>query len=118
MHLNPGGINLSTVPYINVVLVCFAVNSIVICAILLLKRFLPPQIPLYYGLPRSGEQVANSSALITPTLASTAVVVINTLLAILIKEDFLKKTLVLISAIGVFLSVLTTAKILFLVGSF
>ncbi len=83
-----------------------------------LQKSLPPEVPLFYGLPRTEEQLAPSLSLIIPSLASIAIIVVNLLISQFLKDDYLRKVLVLVGVTGVFFATITTLKIIFLVGSF
>lgn len=85
---------------------------------LFLQKSLPPEVPLFYGLPRTEEQLVPSLSLIIPSLASIAIIVVNLLISQFLKDDYLRKVLVLVGVTGVFFATITTLKIIFLVGSF
>lgn len=94
------------------------INLLVILSVLALIGFLPPQVPLFYGLPEGQDQLATSWFLILPATTSLFILVSNLLITPLIKEPFLQKTLVLAGIATAFFSTVTTVKIIFLVGSF
>jgi pilus assembly protein TadC len=87
-------------------------------AYLILKNRLPPEVPLYYGMAEGDLQLAPVHGLLFPSIFALSVIIINSVLALVIKNDFLKHVLVL-TALGItILIVITTAKIMLLVGSF
>jgi len=93
-------------------------SILTILAVLLSQKSLPPQIPLFYGLPEGEEQLTTSFGLIIPGVVSLIVAGINTLISLLLDNQFLQKSLILTSlAISAF-SLVTTLKIILLVGSF
>lgn len=98
------------------------VSSLVISVItivlgLLAQLILPPQIPLYYGLPQTSEQITPSIFIILPSLLSIIITIINTSFSTKIHDIFLKKTLAFASISVSVLATITTYKIIFLVGS-
>lgn len=82
------------------------------------QPFLPPQIPLYYGLPVGEEQLSSSLGLVIPGVVSLLILAVNFILVKIIKEEFLKKVLAITALIASFFAIITTYKIIFLVGSF
>lgn len=103
------------VPFKNFVTAAFLLNIVVIVIVLVLQTFLPPQIPLFYGLPEGEEQLTSSLILIIPSSVSLLILAANVSLSYFLKEDFLKKILV-ITALGITIfSLVTTIKIIFLI---
>jgi len=84
---------------------------------LLAQLILPPEIPLYYGLPETPEQIAPSMFIVLPSLISIFITIINAAISTKIHDNFLKKTLVFASISVSILATITTYKIIFLVGS-
>lgn len=108
----------ATIPHPKTVVASFVLVFVTILIAVASQSYLPPEIPLYYGLPEGELQIAPSSALVIPSLVSLAINTINTTLAYFLKEKFVQRTLVFASfAVAVF-SVVTTVKIIFLIGSF
>ena len=109
---------IKTLPFIKYIYLSIVVNLLIIAAIFVVKKNLPPEVPLFYGLPKSENQLVSSTNLILPSLISLAIIAANSFLAYLTKDEFLKKTLVMATFASTFFSVVTTLKIVFLVGSF
>lgn len=107
--------NLPFLPYIYISL---GTSILVVLVVLLVQRFLPPQVPLFYGAPASEKQLTSSLGLIIPSLASIIISVFNVSLTFLAKDIFIKKTLVLTTFLISIFAAITTVKIIFLVGSF
>lgn len=105
-------------PFTNLILISFAISIAAIVAILILKDNIPPEVPLFYGLPDGKEQLGTRALLILPIATSQIFLLINSLLAYYISDEFLKKTLIISALAATFLSIITTVKILLLVGSF
>lgn len=101
-------------PYIYLSL---GINMVTLVISLLAQKFLPPQIPLFYGLAEGEGQITPSLALVIPSLASALVVILNSFLSLVLKDDFLKKMLILAGLATSFLATVTTIKIILLVGS-
>jgi hypothetical protein len=106
------------VPYKKLLISVFVLGLGTIGLVLLLQRSLPPEVPLFYGLPKTEEQLASSLNLIIPSLAALTIIIINLLISQFIKDTYLKSVLVLVGVAGVFFATITTLKIIFLVGSF
>jgi hypothetical protein len=77
---------------------------------------LPPQIPLFYGLPETEERLAPAWMLITPSLVSFLILLINASLSLFVEDEFPRKILVASSLAVVIFSTITTLKIISLVG--
>jgi len=95
-----------------------AVNVFVIIMAVLAQKRLPPQIPLYYGLPRGEQQLSDKAGILIPNIISLSVLILNTALSYLVKDEFLRKTLVVFGFVTVILATITTLKIILLVGNF
>jgi hypothetical protein len=95
-----------------------AISIFTLLISLLAQKFLPPQIPLFYGLPIGAEQLSSSFSLIIPGALSFVISLSNLLLWLKIKDDFLKKVLMTASYVIALFMAITTVKIIFLVGSF
>lgn len=84
---------------------------------LIAQIILPPEIPLFYGLPQTSEQLSPAIFIILPSLASILITIINAIISIKIDGNYLKRTLAFASIAVSILAVITTYKIIFLVGS-
>jgi hypothetical protein len=105
------------VPFRKPLLLITSLNLVIIGLVFALQRFLPPQIPLFYGMPEGEGQLATSLLLFLPSLISLAIIFINISIGLVIKDEFLKKVLVASCAPVTFFSLITTVKIFFLVSS-
>jgi hypothetical protein len=105
-------------PFAKRSLALLAINILLIVFILLINNNLPPEVPLYYGLARGSDQLANANLLMIPSLISMSVVIINFLVSNITTDTFLRTTLISASIAVTFFSAITTLKIIFLVGSF
>lgn len=113
------GETLPKIPLRNVLLSSFAINLFTLLIVLIAQKYLPPKLPLFYGLPQGEEQLAPSHGLFIPGIFSLIINLINTLIIIFIlKEDFLRKTLIFASLAVSLFSLTTSIKIMLLVGSF
>jgi hypothetical protein len=91
-------------------------NVLTILFSLLLIGRLPPQIPVFYGLPQGEAQLAPPLGILIPTASSLVFIFVNLFLIKSIKDDYIKKTLVVAGlATSIFASI-TAVKIIFLVG--
>jgi hypothetical protein len=116
--------NLFLAPYMkqvkpnNPVVWCLCVNIIVLFGVVVFRSHIPPQIPLFYGLPQGEEQLAQQIFLIMPPVTALLFTLLNLILITTTKDDFLKKVL-WGTTIGVtLLATITVYKIVALVGSF
>lgn len=91
--------------------------SLFVALIALISRFiLPPEIPLFYGLPQSNQQLSSSVYLFLPSLVSIIFTSINAYTSTFIDINYLKKVFAFSSLIVSILASITTLKIIFLVG--
>jgi hypothetical protein len=105
-------------PFRDFVTIAIFVNVILIAASLALHTFLPPEIPLFYGMPEGSEQLASSWLLAFPSLVALFIILVNLLIASFVEDEFIKKVIILTGIATTFFSATTTVQIMFLVGSF
>ena len=98
-------------------IVSFIINAIFIIFGLVSTFILPPEIPLFYGLPKNSEQLANSMLIILPSSISIFMTLINALISINLESQYLKKTMAFASIAVTILGTIATYKIIFLVGA-
>lgn len=94
------------------------INLVLICFAFLARPYLPPQIPLYYGVAEAEGIIAPSWALVVPSLVSLGILGVNFFLSILTQDEFLKKTLLFSTFAAYLFAIITILKILVLVGNF
>lgn len=94
----------------------FGLSFFLVLVILLLRGFLPPQVPLFYGEPVGEGQLVKSTQLILAPIFSLLVTLINTFAASKINDDFIQKILVISSLFVSILVLITLVRIVFLVG--
>lgn len=99
-------------------IISFSIGILSILFAFIAQPFLPPQIPLFHGLPVGEEQLSSSLGLVIPGVVSLLILAVNFILVKITKEDFLKKVLAIVALIASFFAIITTFKIIFLVGSF
>ena len=99
-------------------LLCITINLLLIATIFLLRKNLPPLIPLFYGLPVSQSQLSPLWGLAIPESVAIGLIVINEIISKLTKDTFLEKILLSLSVAVTVLSTITVLKIIFLIGSF
>lgn len=109
---------ISKLPYLKLVYIAIGVNTAVILGILIFQNLIPPEVPLFYGLPEGNTQVANSEELIIPSMISLLVILTNISVSSILQNDYLKRVLIIVSIIITLLSLITTLEILYLVGNF
>ncbi|MBI4153603.1 hypothetical protein HY503_01225 [Candidatus Woesebacteria bacterium] len=94
------------------------VNILIILFALFAQRFLPPEVPLFYGLAEGTEQLAPRLFLLIPSSGSFVVLIANSLISSRVEDTFIKKALIFTAIGTTFFAAITTLKIIFLVGSF
>lgn len=107
-----------TTPFRDFIAIAVILNIILIGATLALHSFLPPEIPLFYGMPEGNEQLASSWLLSLPSLVALFIILVNLLIASFLEDEFLKRVIILGGIATTFFSATTTVQIMFLVGSF
>lgn len=100
-----------------IIISSFVVSGVTILSGLLSQFILPPEIPLFYGLPQTSEQIAPSILIIIPSTASLLITLVNILFISKASNIYLKKTLAFTSITISTLATITTLKIIFLVGA-
>lgn len=91
------------------------ISSIVV---FILRNFLPPKLPLYYGRPVGENQLAGTLSLLIPLVFSFLLTIVNLAVVNLIKDDFLKKILAVSTFVLSILAAITVFKIMALVNLF
>ena len=107
-----------SLPLIKIVWVSFLIGFITLLTVILSQKYLPPQVPLFYGLPEGENQLSSSWGLAIPGAVSLIITGLNLLICLFLENRFLQKSLILSSLTVSIFSFVTTIKILFLVGSF
>ncbi|OGM31871.1 hypothetical protein A2803_01135 [Candidatus Woesebacteria bacterium RIFCSPHIGHO2_01_FULL_44_21] len=108
----------ASMPLANWSLFLLAVNLLTILAITFAKTALPPVLPLFYGNPYGAEQLAPSANLVMPSASALSICVSSIIIGKVLGDDFLKKVLFGGMATATVLALVTTLKIVFLVGNF
>lgn len=98
-------------------IVSFFVGVITSVIALLAKLILPPEIPLFYGLPQTGQRVTTSIYLVLPPLISVVLTVINAYISMFTESTYLKKVLAFSTIVVSSLVSITVIKIILLVGN-
>jgi hypothetical protein len=106
------------IPYKGSIYLSASLNIVSAIIIFALKGFLPPVVPLFYGLPTGTEQLTPVLGLFLVPIVGLVVIAINVLLSIFTKDDFLKKSLIISSVFISLLLTVTVIKIVLLVGFF
>lgn len=105
-------------PFLNLIYISLAINVFLIVSIFFIKRHLPPEVPLFYGLAEGEDQLVAGGTLVLAPFISLVIVVVNSAVSLTIKSELLRRTLI-ITGFGVtILSLVTAIQIILLVGSF
>jgi hypothetical protein len=111
-------LSLRKIPLIKVVYLSIILAFLNLLAPIIMQGNLPPEVPLFYGMAQGAEQLTGSLGLAIPGAISLLIITVNLALVLFIENKFLQQTLVLTSfAVSIF-SVITSIKIILLVGSF
>jgi hypothetical protein len=105
-------------PYKGCVYFSVAVNLASIILIFALKAFLPPVVPLFYGLPSGSEQLVQTLGLILVPMVGLIITITNVVINGFVEDNFLKRILIISSTFISILLTITIIKIIFLVGFF
>lgn len=105
-------------PLQKIAALCLLVNLLTILSIVLLKKNLPPVVPLFYGLPVSIDELTPELGLAIPSVVSIILIIINYLIVKLTKDKFLERIAIGLIISITALSLITIIKTIFLVGSF
>lgn len=106
------------VPLVNYFYASVSISLLTIAVSLLSTTFLPPQVPLFYGAAEGEGQLVSSLGLAIPGAFSLLLSVFNTSISLAVSDKFLQKILVVTSLPVSLFALITTLKIIFLVGSF
>lgn len=114
IKINP---RLEKLPLKSLFISTFVINGLVIAVSLLSRYILPPEIPLFYGLPKNESQLASSIYIILPSVVSIIITAINLTISLLTDNQYFKKVFAIASVSITALGVIATLKIIFLVGT-
>jgi len=82
----------------------------------LIQKRIPPQIPIFYGLPQGEVQLSSPIGILIPSVSSLIFILLNLSLINVIKDEFIKKILVVAGLTTAIFASITVVKIIFLVG--
>jgi hypothetical protein len=107
-----------TIPYKGCVYFSIILNLVLIVCIFVLKQFLPPVVPLFYGLPSGAEQLVPVVELLVAPAIGLVVTILNVVICNNVDDLFLKRTFIISSVFVSILLAITVVKVIFLVGFF
>lgn len=105
-------------PFKEIVYLSLVINIVIAVFIVAFRSFLPPVSPLLYGLPTGADQLVPSLWLLVAPASGLCITILNSILAGLTKESFIKKSLIISSGFVTLLLAITTVKIILLIGFF
>ena len=108
----------SEIPFFGLLMFSLVICIGTILAVIFLKDHIPPQVPLFYGTVEGEDQLVPTLGLTIPNFLALIIIVINTILATIFENNFVRNSLVLTSFAVTLVATITTFKILLLVGSF
>jgi hypothetical protein len=106
------------IPFKGSVYFSVVLNLLLIFFVLIIREFLPPVVPFFYGLPSGMEQLTPSLFLIAAPVVGLFITSTNILISNFIKDTFLIKALIISSSFVSLLLAITVVKIVLLVGFF
>ena len=109
-------IKLEKIPLREFFNISWILNTLTIFFSLFFLNKLPPQIPVFYGLPQGEAQLSTSLGILIPPTVSLVFIFINLLLVSILKDELIKKTLVVTGLATSIFAVIATFKIIFLIG--
>lgn len=99
-------------------LTAFILSFVSIATILIIRSFLPPVVPLFYGKPVGSDQLAPNLYLLVVPFASLLISTTNVFVSNSVTDEFTKRVLAISSFIVSFMATVTIVKIILLVGFF
>ena len=108
---------LKNIPLIKIVICLLLINLLTITAVFLLQNKLPPEIPLFYGRAYGEKQLVPALGLVLPSIITIIIITINALVSTQLEEKLLHQILITTSIVATILSLITTIKIVLLVGN-
>lgn len=93
-------------------------SVIITASILLLRNFLPPELPLYYGKPVGEGQLTSVNGLLVIPGVILVITIVNMVIGTLFKDVFIKRVLIFSALFSAVLLAITFTKIILLIGFF
>ncbi len=109
---------IAKIPMTSLLYLSLVISILTVCVVIFVQNSLPPEIPLFYGLAQGEEQLSSPIGLLLPTICALVILIINTTIALNLKNELMQKTLVMAAFAATFFSLVTTVQIILLVGSF
>lgn len=106
------------IPFRNFFYLSLFFNIAIIVIIFLIRSFLPPVVPLFYGRPEGEGQLIPTLGLAIAPLAALVLSAVNLILTKLVKDEFIRQILIISTFLISLLTFITVIKIIFLVGFF
>jgi len=106
------------VAFKNLFLASVVIDVVAALAVVILENFLPPVLPLFFGLPTGETQLVGRLGLLIAPAAAFLLTILNLNVSLLTHDQFLKKILAVSALVVSVLIVITILKIILLVGFF
>jgi hypothetical protein len=104
-------------PFRKIFNIIIAINILAIIGIIFLQNKLPPEVPLFYGLPEGENQLVKTIFLTIPPIVTLFFSLVNLLISSFFKDKFVKEVLIYSLIFLSFFSLVTIIKIALLVGN-
>ncbi len=105
-------------PFRNYIYFSLGLSFLTIAAVLILKNFLPPEVPIFYGKPAGEAELTKTLGLLIAPGISIVALGMNTGLSVIATDVFVKKILIITGLVISLLTSITVTKIILLVGFF
>lgn len=102
----------------NFFFVAIIIDVLTVLAIIILKDFLPPRVPLFYGRPVGETQLTSTLGFLIAPISAFLLTLVNLIVSFWVKDYFLKKVIAVSTLTISILTAITVFKIILLVGFF
>ncbi|KKU10695.1 MAG: hypothetical protein UX13_C0005G0008 [Candidatus Woesebacteria bacterium GW2011_GWB1_45_5] len=106
---------LEKVPLRGFVYTAVALNLITTLTVVLFRNSLPPVVPVLFGKPTGESQLVPTLGLLIAPAVSILIVILNSTVAILSRDAFLKKILVIAAFLASILTTIAVFRVVLLV---
>src|SRR5690554_2537248 len=87
-----------------------AIGILIVSFTFIFEKKLPPEVPLFYGLPEGGEQLSQAKGLSIPGLVALFVTITNFFFSRFSQSEFIKKSLIAAGFCVSILALITTVQ--------
>jgi len=110
--------NVGKLPFQKLIILSIVINMVTVGLVFIFLKHLPPEVPLFFGLAQGETQLKSSLSLVVPGIIALGITILNVVIALVTGDEYLRKILISATLAVSTFSIITTVKILLLVGSF